>query len=58
MKQVVFFAVVFLIVLAALGLRLLGELKRRQRGEGDPEALERWSRHVFRGGDEDWPPRR
>jgi len=40
---------VVLICLGMLALRLWGELRRRQPGDGDPDVVQRWWAHIYRG---------
>ncbi|MGA3184268.1 MAG: hypothetical protein ABSE52_06690 [Candidatus Dormibacteria bacterium] len=58
MKQALGIGLAVLILLGILAFRLWSALQRRRPGEGDPDLLERWGRHVMRGGDEHWPPTR
>ncbi len=58
MKQALAIGLVVLAVIGLLAFRLWTGLNARKHGEGDPDLLERWGRHVLRGGDEDWPPPR
>ncbi len=54
MKQVVAVGLVLLIFLGLMGLRLWALLRHRAPGGGDAgiNRLERWGRHVTRGGDD------
>ncbi|MGA2282536.1 MAG: hypothetical protein ABSH07_02485 [Candidatus Dormibacteria bacterium] len=40
---------VVLICLGMLALRLWGELRRRRPGAGDPDVVQRWWAHIYRG---------
>ncbi len=54
MKQVIAVGLVVLIFLALMGLRLWAVLRNRAPADGavDTNPLERWARHVTRGGDD------
>ena len=52
-KQVVAIALFLLIFLGLMGLRAWSVLRHRAPGGGDPKLVERWARHLYRGGDED-----
>ena len=52
-KQVVAIALFLLIFLGLMGLRAWSVLRHRAPGSGDPKLVERWARHLYRGGDED-----
>ncbi|MGA8015368.1 MAG: hypothetical protein WCB85_05575 [Candidatus Dormiibacterota bacterium] len=49
MEQAVTIALVVVVCLGVLLLRLWGAWRRGGPGGGDPEALERWAAHVYRG---------
>ncbi len=44
---------VVLICLGMLALRLWGELRRRRPGDGDPDVVQRWWAHIYRGDHQD-----
>jgi type IV secretory pathway TrbD component len=52
-KQVVVIALVLVIFLGLMGLRVWFLLRHRVPGKGDPELVQRWARHLYRGGDGD-----
>jgi hypothetical protein len=52
-KQVVAIALVLLIFLGLMALRAWSLLRHRVPGGGDPDLLQRWARHLYRGGGED-----
>ena len=52
-EQVIALAVVFLVFAGALSLRLWGSRSRKGPRDGDPDVLQRWASHLYRGGPED-----
>jgi hypothetical protein len=52
-KQVVVIALVLLVFLGLMALRAWSLLRHRVPGGDDPDVLQRWYRHVYRGGGRD-----